>query len=884
MKLVSIATAVLLSISAPSFAQEPKKPLPAQQESSLATERRELAEIQLLLGADRKYAEAKERLAKLAETLAKRADADAKALLGEVETLSRSVRRSLGEPVRLEAELAGEERAFRFDVTTRPKGDAVDEAVLAALARNDYGFLKELGTRAGPGLAQAVRDDPDTLPGESGRDALRLLLEVDPRRGDGLLYEMLEHDGFFWKKRVVRALGETELWNGGALFSTENPPRWIGEGIRQTLEKYAVDPDVGNDALFELGSLVGKGARSDVFARLLTEGLRSADSTRRATAKSVVRGHRFDPLRTILEAALDDGDADLRIFASSELCGFSEGRALLAHAGDPEPEVRRQILKRLENDDQRNWQEEEPAVLARLLVDEVSGVRKQAWEILYKLRSEKQTTELPAELCSSGKPFEVERWVYTAPLPAGVYRSLLERPEVEERARLAAIACYLPAPLCFELALALGADPAPGVPSTLEENLKRLPYWSDPDAMLRILSALLDNPARVWGRNRIDTAVTYLTATRAGLVALARWIIARNEPLANAIEWQTLADADPRLFVEYMSWLFEKELLDWNKLRTWRVPAMRLLAQDRSRPFVLRMLALESICGSGDWDEAVSAAVEEVLADPGWGTLDQGKWSGIRDDLHGLVSHVPGDARNHAISVMLDNPSFPAWLADAPAGAFDARAAGAAAIGKQILARWFAREDEDYRAVYKAIEAMASLPELRDDRVLAEATRRNGYGYSAWDTIAVLKDPAFLPLIRTALEESGERKAAEALFGYLSDEAAELLLLAAAKVQSTELRDRCLAHLEKIREYQDSRERWATRKVKTQTREQVLAQLLEQLSAKSDDVKVQAIRALATWEAVEAMPKLIELTTSGTKPVAAAAREALDRLNAPKKD
>ena len=49
-----------------------------------------------------------------------------------------------------------------------------------------------------------------------------------------------------------------------------------------------------------------------------------------------------------------------------------------------------------------------------------------------------------------------------------------------------------------------------------------------------------------------------------------------------------------------------------------------------------------------------------------------------------------------------------------------------------------------------------------------------------------------------------------------------------------------------------------------------------------DDVKVQAIRALATWEAVEVMPRLIELTTSGSKPVATAAREALERLNAPK--
>ena len=56
MKLVSIVVASLLALCAPFVAQEPKKP--AAQETSLAAERRELAEIQLLVSAERKFAAA----------------------------------------------------------------------------------------------------------------------------------------------------------------------------------------------------------------------------------------------------------------------------------------------------------------------------------------------------------------------------------------------------------------------------------------------------------------------------------------------------------------------------------------------------------------------------------------------------------------------------------------------------------------------------------------------------------------------------------------------------------------------------------------------------------------------------------------------------------
>src|SRR5688572_13501835 len=442
MKLVSIVTVFVVALCAPSASQEPKNPLknpkPAAQETSLAAERRELAQIQLLLGADRKYTEAKQRLGLLVEWLSKRTDEDSRVLLGEVEELSRSVRRSLGETVE-------DGRSVPADVTTRQKGDTVEEAVLAALARKDTTFLDQLGVRAGPGLVLAVRENPDELTGDHMVDVLFLLLRRDPRSADELLRELLERDGFFWKKRVVRALAYSLPWNGKVLFSTESPRRWLGPGIQATLEKYAADPDVGNDAFFHLGELVDAGADSAVFLRLLTEGLRSPDALRRDVAERVVqRQDACERMRPILERALQDGDAELRGFAAQVLAEDPGDRSLFARADDAELEVREAVLQRLEKSDLRQWQREEADALARLVLDEDDEVGERSVALLTKLPKRPVVTVLPPERVSPGNSGEFRREEYVAPHADDVYRSLSKLSGPDQRQRLVSIAEALP--------------------------------------------------------------------------------------------------------------------------------------------------------------------------------------------------------------------------------------------------------------------------------------------------------------------------------------------------------------------------------------------------------------------------------------------------------
>ena len=134
----------------------------------------------------------------------------------------------------------------------------------------------------------------------------------------------------------------------------------------------------------------------------------------------------------------------------------------------------------------------------------------------------------------------------------------------------------------------------------------------------------------------------------------------------------------------------------------------------------------------------------------------------------------------------------------------------------------------------------------------------------------VIREGEDLALLRTATK---------ALEHFFSDESAELLLVAARRTGDAELRSWCLEQLEKIQELQDAEGRWASRRVKQATREATVSRLMGLLNEGDDNVRVEAIRALATWEAVEALPDLIELLGASSETVAHAAKAALDVLN-----
>lgn len=889
MKRMSIHASFLVSVLASLTSVRPlaaqAQPDPAQEKASLAAERRELAEIRLLIGADRNYAEAKERLAKLEADLAARPGPEARELASEVERHARDVARALGEAV-----------------TSRTGGqDELDVAVLAALERKEFGFIRELGRRAAPGLARAVRERPDELTNDAEQDPLRLLMWCDPLAADALLGEQLARGGFLWRKRVARAMESAHLLAQPELWSVDVPPRFLGAGIVRTLETYVEDPDVGMAALTQMIRLARDEAPTPILATMLERHLRGDDSARRAEAMRLIRDNsgRLDP--GLLERLLDDADAELRQLASTVLLEkFPENRSLLAHVRDLDPLVRRDVAQWLIQSDPTGWGEEERSVLVALLSDTEAGVRQRAWNRLGSLPTERSAVTITRERSLHGKPFELGRNVYASPLPDEVYRSRLGS---EDRSLLPGIASKLEASLCFELLEVLGRDPDARVLDAVVRFLNETPYWEDPAALLRVLAAVLDNPAltgqpakRVFER---------LYSTRDGLEALLRWLIAREDTgaLSSALDgfpWSSMTKIDPAVVAAFVARVFaldreaaerfvvERPIVVGEAI-TWSwtpelAAAFRDLAADEARPATMRVLALRGLAQRGHRDQSLRQSTEALLAAPDWKELVESGWT--RGCLIGVLQALPGEVGNGLILRVLQEPSLEG-APDLVTHRFDGNAPGAGEIAHAVIEQRYGQVGwQD--AVDAVIEAMGRVEELEDPETLARAARDPRHSSVALSAILELRDPRYLPLLAEIVARPADsehlRQAIEALFGYLDEEAAEPLLAAAAKVTDAELRNACLVHLEKIREYQDARERWATRKVRSQTREQVIAELVGQLSAKSDDVKVQAIRALATWEAVEVMPRLIELTASGSKPVAAAARAALERLNAPQQD
>ncbi len=873
-----------LALPRVSAQEEPTRPAA---EPSLQSERRELAEIRLLVAADRKFPEARERLETLTAVLRPRSPSDREAseLLAAAERLFAEVLRALG--------LAPAEAGA-------PGQDKVDEAVRKALANGDFQFIEQLGKRAAPGLAEAVRAAAEALPGEAARDPLVLLARFDPQAVDALAGEFLERGGFLWKRRLLRAVEEgglvekPEVWPEG-----ERPRRrFQAPGILAALERYSADPEVSAEALQLVKVLSDEEALTPALLQAIEGSLRSDDPRSKEAAREAIRWGR-EQVRPLVERLLADPDVELRVFAASWLANWWDAEVLTGAVADADPYVRERVVHWLGHRGEKpQWGESEREALVRLLADAASGIREKAWELLAGFPSERRDRAVPPEETDGQNSITFQRQAYLDPLPDDVYRSLLDS---TERERLVHIASLLPAALCFEILGELAAEPHTA--GLVLDRIDDAPWWEDPASALRVVSVAFEEGAADPDRHRnVSFFLRTLQQTRSGLEALLRWALALEQDEwwrttfveQPAFDFAKLKRIDPELAAAFTARLFA---LDFSRVkegmrRLEPAPAplrqaFLTLAADPSRPLLLRLLALDTARtrdahGGVHVDENFADVALALFRDPAWRALEDADPEWVAGEIREVTG---GD--NRIILALLEDPDLPlVWFGEL-VSSFHPGGPEAPEIARRILERWF--DGGTYNAaVEQVIEGMAENPGLRNDEVLARAAREGPYAKDALHAIGFLRDPVFLPVIEKNLNETTNasvlRWSAEALFGYLSDEAAELLLLAAAKVQDTELRDRCLAQLEKIREYQDARERWAARKARAQTREQVIAELIALLGAQDLETRVQAIRGLATWEAVEAMPRLIQLASAKEARIAAAAREALERLNATEKE
>jgi hypothetical protein len=255
------------------------------------------------------------------------------------------------------------------------------------------------------------------------------------------------------------------------------------------------------------------------------------------------------------------------------------------------------------------------------------------------------------------------------------------------------------------------------------------------------------------------------------------------------------------------------------------------------------------------------------------------------------IRSVPLERRNAVIRDILQSVALRDDLALDIASRFDPSAPQATEVVPLVLDRWLEWGGSPLYFMESAFQVVGRTPELASEDLMRRALRSPAaYGASAVAAMGRLRDPRFLDVLRECLDPTWYRgdgpglsiAAINALQGYMNDEAAAILLDAAANSPSSSVRAKALEAVEAIGRYRDALAAWQRRTASGSTRDAAVAKLAASVADKQgmEDVRAEAVRALGVLQAVEQLPLIIEALTDDSRHVREAAREALDRINA----
>lgn len=165
-----------------------------------------------------------------------------------------------------------------------------------------------------------------------------------------------------------------------------------------------------------------------------------------------------------------------------------------------------------------------------------------------------------------------------------------------------------------------------------------------------------------------------------------------------------------------------------------------------------------------------------------------------------------------------------------------------------------------------------------------------GFAQELIEALGTLRDPRHVPLLEAQLESplTIVRNnswvpmgilVAETLTGFGTEAAGQALARGLGATRS-EVRASCSLGLEELERMLRQRERWERAGLRVPTREEAVAELLNLTASDVPAVRVEAVHALGTAGAVEALPQLVRLVADPVPDVAAAARATLERLRA----
>ncbi|HEX5010258.1 MAG TPA: HEAT repeat domain-containing protein, partial [Planctomycetota bacterium] len=493
-----------------------------------------------------------------------------------------------------------------------------------------------------------------------------------------------------------------------------------------------------------------------------------------------------------------------------------------------------------------------------------------------------------------------------------VYRRLAADNDALVRKALVAVKIS-DASLQAEILSTLSRDSVQQVTAAVDDRLQHTDWTAGTVGLIAVVRARLENSAaplqwlpqglvRVPAARAEVTGILLRTADERLISVLGESMISKGrtgEPTVREDsfikDWVTLPGADMARLVpllQRISPLLLSSLANAaiSQMVDSSVPAaLDPFVADASQPLADRIYACAITLH--DPTPARCARLLTLLSDPslreGTAYVQQDNWL-----VAIAIKNVPPEQRNAVIRDVLRGVALRDDLALTVAGEFNINSPQATEVAPLILDRWL---DGGSRSTLPCVQSAIALVGRTSGLASEDLMRRAlhspmGYGESAVTAMGRLRDPRFLDLLRECLDPtwySGDgpalsASAINALQGYMNDEAAAVLLDAAANSPSSKVRTNALEAVEAIGRYRDALAAWQRRSASGATRDAAIVKLAGTVADKKgpEDVRAEAVRALGVLQAAEQLPLIIEALTDNSRDVREAAREALNRINA----
>ncbi len=799
-------------------------------------------------------------------------------------------------------------------VEARRDDDAeLEHDVLSAIQKGDEIALEALGSRAARVLLRSFEGDGGTLAREVAlKSRLIRLLQLDEPAG----WELLKDDpwrlGANFGGDVLDSVARFGLrWR---LLPGRPPvperPEWLDWMARMfehptAAETFSVHRTIGAEVLANAVEILDD---NDAFTpRLAASVAALLDRCDGYVCLKVIRQmeHSWEPSsQAILERLVADPRSAVRQTAAEQLVQADTSPGLRSRIADADVQVRLRLVDSLgprqrhriawggRNESRRavgEWlpqatDDEARGLLATLSQDAEPAVREAVAGLLQKL---------------------------DPPLAEAVYLRLARDPDVQVRQAMAHVE-HPDAQVQATILSTLAGETESRILADVDRRLLESDWQGHADWLIPVLKARLANVQAPLSLSRIPDAIVKSAPARAELTraVLASGDLRLLTPLVLSVidergayrqgamigDWARLGGADLARLLPMLE--------DVNSEVVWRVAdrasveevdasvpsAVDPLTRDAGRSLEFR-LAVCALALHAPTPARLSTLFE-LLGDESLGR-EMDPESHAANLVTSAVRSIPAAGRNAVIREILTRLSLRDGLAKDVASSYVKDSPDAGDVSRLILERW----TDDPLMLDRVREALWHLlraPALLDEHLLARAAHGGfSVAYEAVQITGRLRDPRYLGLLRECLDPHWVQgsiyggptevalEAVEAIQGYMSDEAAAILLDAASTMPNAKVREAALLAVEAIGRYRDALASWQRRTTGSAGREAAIARLVEIARGREQawELRSEAIRGLGTLQAVDHLPLVIEALLDEDQRVRLAAREALQRLN-----